>query len=325
MMTPTFRSSLAQSMIELVAFKRMEGFDYTGQAKILGLFDAFLCEQGYCQSTLNQEIVDTYIAQTANLGAHGRYNRLSTVRVLSRYMHQLDPSNYKIREIPVKFPKSHRWYLYSNEDIAALLKYAKTLEPAGSLRPHTYFTLIGLLYATGLRIKEALTLNIDDLDMNRDLLFVRNGKFGKERFVVMHASVIDAVKRYIGKRNAPPSSHDDFPLFLNASGTQRLGYAGVSKTFRQMIRHCKIGHAEQKLPRLHDLRHTYACNCVLRWYEEGVDVNSKLPILATALGHVDINKTQVYLHSSARLLQYAAQRFHTTFTANCKLQRSVIR
>ncbi len=61
MMTPTFRSSLAQSMNDLVAFKRMEGFDYTGQAGILGLFDAFLCDQGYSQSTLNQQIVDVML------------------------------------------------------------------------------------------------------------------------------------------------------------------------------------------------------------------------------------------------------------------------
>lgn len=317
MMTPTFCSSLAQPMNDLVAFKRMEGFDYTGQAKILGLFDAFLCEQGYCQSTLNQQIVDAYIAQTATLGANGRYNRLSTVRVLSRYLHQLDSTNYVMREIPVKCPTLHRWYLYSPEDIAALLKCAKTLKPTDSLRPHSYYTLIGLLYVTGLRIKEALALNIDDLDMNRGLLFVRNGKFGKERFVALHSTTIDAVKRYILRGNAPSPSDDGSPLFLNSSGTQRLGYAGVSKTFRQMVRRCKIGHGPQKLPRLHDLRHSYACNCVLRWYEEGVDVNSKLPILATSLGHVDINKTQIYLHASARLFQYAAQRFHGTFTANC--------
>lgn len=317
MMTPTFRSSLAQSMNDLVAFKRMEGFDYMGQAKILGLFDAFLCEQGYSQSTLNQQIVDAYIAQTANLGKNGRYNRLSTVRVLSRYLHQRDPKNYVMREIPVKRPTLHRWHLYSPEDIAALLKYAKTLEPSDSLRPHNYFTLIGLLYATGLRIKEALALNIADLDMNQGLLFVRNGKFGKERYVPLQSTVIDAVNRYILRRKVTSSPDDESPLFLNSSGTQRLKYAGVSKTFRKMIRHCKIGHDTQQLPRLHDLRHTYACNCVLRWYEEGVDVNSKLPILATALGHVDINKTQVYLHASARLFQYAAQRFHGTFTACC--------
>lgn len=318
MMPLTFCSSLAQSMNDLVAFKRMEGFDYMGQAKILRLFDTFLCEQGYCQSTLNQQIVDAYIAQTANLGAHGRYNRLSTVRVLSRYMNQLDSTNFVMREIPVKCPTLPRWYLYSSEEIAALLKCAKNLEPAGSLRPHSYYTLIGLLYVTGLRIREALALNIDDLDMNRGLLFVRNGKFGKERFVSLHSTAIDVVKRYLLRRNSFSPSADGSPIFLNSSGTKRLGYAGVSKTFRQMVRDRKIGHGAQKLPRLHDLRHTYACNCVLRWYEEGVDVNSKLPILATSLGHVDINKTQVYLHASARLFQYAAQRFHGTFTTSCR-------
>ena len=317
MTAPTFRSSLAQAITNLVTFKRMEGFDYTNQAKSFGYFDAFLCAQGYCQTTLNRQIVDAYIAQTANLAPNGRYSRLSNVRVLSRYLHQLDPESYVLRELPVKRPSLPRWYLYSPEEIAALLRRAKTLGPAGSLRPHSFHTLVGLLYVTGLRISEALALNLGDLDMSRGLLHVRYGKFGKERYVVLHPTAINAVEEYLVKRNAFEPSGDSSPLFLGSSG-KRFEYGMTATTFRRMIRQCKIGLDAPQPPRLHDLRHSYACNCVLRWYQEGADVNSKLPILATAMGHVNVGNTQIYLHVSSRLLQHAAQRFHPTFTASCK-------
>lgn len=317
MTTLALSSSMAQEITNFVTFKRMEGFNYTSQAKSLARFDAFLCEQGFCQTTLNQQIVDTYIAQTANLTPNGRYSQLSTVRVFSRYLNRLDPKSYVLHDFPFKRNSLPRWYLYSPEDIAALLRYAKTLGPAGSLRPHCFHTLVGLLYVTGLRISEALALNLGDLDPNRRLLLVRKGKLEKERFAVLHPTAMNAVDEYLVRRNAFEPSGDSSPLFLSRSG-KRLDYDLAAKTFRRMTRLCKIGHDAPQPPRLHDLRHSYACNCVLRWYEEGADVNSKLPILATALGHVNVESSQIYLHISSRLLKQAAQRFHGTFTAICK-------
>jgi integrase len=81
---------------------------------------------------------------------------------------------------------------------------------------------------------------------------------------------------------------------------------------------CSVGVEAAQSPRFHDLRHTFACDCLRKWYEEGVDVNAKLPILSTAMGHVNINDTQLYLHVTAQLLNLAAARFHKTFTNNCK-------
>lgn len=312
-----FRSSLAQGITNLVTFKRMEGFDYTTQARYLGYFDTFLCEQGYCQTTLNQQIVDAYIAHTVNHSPNGRYIRLCPVRVLSRYLHQLDPESYVLRELPFKKPSLPRWYLYSPEDITALLRCAETLGPAGSLRPHCFYTLVGLLYVTGLRISEALALNLGDLDTGRRLLFVRKGKFSKERYVVLHPTAITAVEEYLVRRNDFEPPGESSPLFLNRSG-KRLKYQMAAKTFQRMLRQCEVGHDAPQPPRLHDLRHSYACNCVLKWYEEGTDVNSKLPILATAMGHVNINNTQIYLHVSSRLLKQGAQRFYGTFSASCQ-------
>ena len=79
---------------------------------------------------------------------------------------------------------------------------------------------------------------------------------------------------------------------------------------------CGVGASATQEPRLHDLRHTFACDCLRKWYDEGVDVNARLPILATAMGHVNVHDTQLYLHVTAQLLQVAASRFHNTFNDN---------
>ena len=317
MKPPAFCSSLARTMIDLVTAKRMEGFDYTAQAKLLGYFDAFLCKQGYRETVLDRGIIDAYIARTATLAVNCRYSRLSIVRVLSRYLHQFDPQNYVLRELPVSRPALPRWYLYSPEDIAALMQYAKTLAPTGALHSHCFQALVGLLSVTGLRIGEALALNLGDLDTSRRLLFVRKGKFGKSRYVVLHPTTIEALEDYLGKRTVHWSAGDGSPFFLSSSGG-RLGYRQVARTFRRAVRRCGVGQDAPQLPRLHDLRHTFAFNCLLKWYEEGADVNSKLPILATAMGHVNVNATQVYLHVTPRLLDKVAQLFQTTFSASCR-------
>ena len=317
MTTPTFLSTLAQAMTDLVTFKRLEGFDYTAQAVFLKHFDSFLCGQGYRHASLNRQVVDAYIAHTDNQAPNGRYSRLSTVRVLSRYLHQLNPDSYVLHGLPVKRPSLPRWYLYSPEDIAALLRDATGLGPAGSLRPQCFRILVGLLWVTGLRIGEALALNLGDLDTARRLLLVREGKFGKERYVVLHPATIEAVEGYLVKRNAYALSDESSPFFLNCS-RRRLKYETASATYSEMVRRCAVGLDAPQSPRLHDLRHTYACNCLLKWYEEGADVNAMLPILATAMGHVNVQSTQIYLHVTSRLLEKAAERFHGTFTAACK-------
>jgi site-specific recombinase XerD len=317
MKMPIFRSSLAQGMTDLVTFKRAEGHDYTAQAVFLKHFDSFLDKQGYQKTSLDRKTVDDYIAHIANQADNTRYSRLSTVRVLSRYLHQFDPESYVLRELPVQRPAQPRWYLLTPEETEALLQRAKSLGPPDSLRPHCYYMLVGLLCATGLRISEALALNLGDLDKSRQLLLVHKGKFGKERYVVLHPSAIAAMEAYLAKRAAYAPSGDSSAFFLNTSGT-RLGYKQVSATFRRMVRHCGIAEGTAQKPRLHDLRHTYASRCLLKWYEEGCDVNSKLPILTTALGHVNVRATQIYIHVTSRLLAKAAHRFRDTFSAICQ-------
>jgi site-specific recombinase XerD len=315
MKTQTFHSSFAEKMDEFVNYKRMQGYDYAAQAKALHYFDLFACKKQYLQTQLTQKIIDDYIDDTARLMPNSQYRYLAVIRVFSAYLHLFDPESSVLHEVPVKTPSLPRYYLYSKKEINDLLQYAKKLNPDGSIRPHCFYVLIGLLYVTGLRIAEALALNLGDVNIDNATLLVRKGKFGKDRYVVLQQSTCEILRNYLHRRMTYQPSGENDPFFITPLG-ERLNYNKVDSTFRGMLAKCQIGRDSPRSPRLHDLRHSFACNCLLKWYNEGVDVNARLPILATAMGHINIDATQIYLHVTSTLMRQAAQRFHHTFTTN---------
>jgi len=309
---PVYRSSLAREMADFVAWQRTQGFAYASGADCLRYFDTFLCNQGYSETQLDRRIVDAYRQVLAPLSAHTQSNRLTVLRVFSRFLQQTQPTSYVPHDLSVKRPALPCFYLYSSEEIAMLLAAALALGPPGSLRPHAFHLLLGLLYVTGLRIGEALALNLADLDVQAGRLFVRQGKFGKSRYVPLHPSTGHAIDSYLAKRRTCGPAGKQAPVFIGQRG-QRLPYKQVVWTFNTMRRRHGIGQHAARRPRLHDLRHTFACNCLQRWRQQGVDVNAKLPVLATVMGHVEIESTQLYLHVTADTLRQAAERFHAYF------------
>ncbi len=191
-----------------------------------------------------------------------------------------------------------------------LLTEARNLTPVGSLRPHTYATLFGLLYCTGLRISEALALRLADVDLDTDLLLVRESKFHKSRRLPLSAGVSNALRRYQEERTKRAFPTDpDASLFVNERRGE-CAYCRACATFLFIARRVGVrGPAGTRGPRIHDLRHTFAVHRLLDWYRDGGDVQSRLPLLADYLGHVSIVSTQVYLNITAELLHEAARRF----------------
>jgi integrase/recombinase XerD len=313
----SFRCVLAQSMKDFVAFKISQGYNYSNGAIELCYFDRFLLRAGYDHHVITAAILENYIASMRQLSKNTQYSRLAVVRVFARWLRSLIGESAIIEEIPVKRPSLPRHYLYSHAEITALIQAARQLgRKRGNIRASCHATLIGLLCVTGLRIGEALSLNLNDIDLAQSRLTVRRGKLGKARNIVLSSSTTAALGRYLHSRLTFPPNRGNAPVFINTRGG-RLRYSVASQKFRELLRLCGIGAGASQAPRLHDLRHTFACNCLRKWYEDSADVNAKLPILATAMGHTNINNTQIYLHVTAQLLHLAAGRFHKTFTNNC--------
>jgi integrase len=160
-------------------------------------------------------------------------------------------------------------------------------------------TLIGLLYATGLRIGEALNLTLADINLRHRMIEVRRGKFGKSRYVPLSPSTANHMKAYLERRRkAGFSTAPTAPVFLNVIG-KRYGHPLFVTVFLEIIRGLDLrGPKGERGPRIHDLRHTFAVERLMAWYRKGVTLGAKLPLLSTYLAHSTVTGTEVYLHAT---------------------------
>ena len=303
-------SCLAPQIETFIKLRQLSGTDYHSQARLLGYFDRFLVGLAVSQPCVTRDICDGYQNSLSGLAPRSQGNRFCVVRQLCKYLARTDPHNYIPEALHTPSSRqAHRPYIFTCEQVGMLLTAAATLPPPGSLRPHTYRTLFGLLYSTGIRVGEAFALNIEQFFPEEQRLYIAEGKFRKSRWIVLSTSTSRALGQYLERRMGKEPNAPDTPLFLNER-RHRLCHAPVYKTYRGLLGECGIMHDNRKGPRIHDLRHSFAVHRLLAWYRDGEDVNARLPALATYMGHVDISSTQVYLQPTAELLGEVDRRFH---------------
>jgi integrase len=168
--------------------------------------------------------------------------------------------------------------------------------------------LFGLLAATGLRVGEALALDGEDVDWQAGRLVVRQSKFRKSRLVPLHASTLGRLRQYLEERERVYPAPKTTAFFVSESG-RRLPYATVSGMFRHLCEQLPLPKSSpSRRPRIHDLRHRFAVNTLIRWYREGADVERLLPRLSTYLGHACCANTYWYLTAVPELLRLATER-----------------
>jgi len=311
-------SPLAGQIQHFINLRRLSGTDYKSQAQLLGYFERFLLEQELREPRITQQTAERYLKSLSHLSPRSRLNRFCVVRQLCQYLARSDPLSYvpePLRVVPSR--GAHQPYIYSSSELKALLKAASQLPPAHSLRPHTYRTLLGLLYSTGIRIGEALALNLEHFHSAQQRLYIAEGKFRKARWVPLSPSTCQALDGYVRTRFEIRPRAPDSPLLINQR-SRRLHQATVNQSFRHLLTQCGIRHRTHTGPRLHDLRHTFAVHRLLAWYRDGQDVNARLPWLATYMGHVDIDSTHVYLQPTAELVEQVNRRFYNHYLYQVK-------
>ena len=241
--------------------------------------------------------------------AHPSYwrQRLSVVRGFARHLATLDPAS----EVPSPdLLPAHRPriapYIYTGEEIAALMAAAGRLTPA--LRAARHQTLIGLLAVTAMRPGEALALDRQDVDLRHRVVVVRTGKQGKQREVPLHDSTVTALSEYARMRDARlPNAAT--PAFFISSRGGRVGRHELNQTFTRLIAEVGLdGRGARTRPRPYDLRHAFAVRILLDWYEAGEDIDRQMPLLSTFLGHTDPASTYWYLQAVPELLAVISSR-----------------
>jgi integrase len=259
-------------------------------------------------------VVARWVESHKHLAPGTRADRIGIMRQFCLYLSHFDPRTCIVCQHYLPHPRRHAPYIYSIKEVRHIMAAARKLGPPSRLRPWVVSTLIGLLYATGLRIGEALHLTLGDIDLRRRVIEVRKGKFGKSRYVPISHSTARHLGAYLRRRRkAGFSTTATAPVFLNRFGAQRTR-PGFEPIFLQILRQLGLrGPKGQRGPRIHDLRHTFAVTRLLAWYRGGSHLGAKLPLLSTYLGHSSITGTEVYLHATAPLLERAGRRFHAYF------------
>jgi integrase len=302
---------LRQAVREYVRMRRDLGFKLREPGKALLDFAQFMKQ--HRASYITQALALTWAQQPSNVQPAHWAQRLSYVRGFAQYRSATDPRT----EIPAPGllpfrPKRARPYLYSEVEIRGLLRAAFTMPcryEHGKLRPWVYYTLFGLLSVSGLRVSEAQNLEVCDVDLDAAVLTIRGAKFGKTRLVPLHASTCQVLAQYLRRRTRhwrrrPVSGH----VFVSSWGN-RLDGGDIRRTFYALSRQIGLrGASDRHGPRLHDLRHRFATQTLVRWYRSRHDPERKLPLLSAYLGHVHVADTQWYLSGSPELMREAMGR-----------------
>lgn len=298
-------SPLRQALADYLAVRRALGFKLVRAEKLLAQFLTYL--EGLGEERLNTETALAWATLPTGIVRNWCAQRLSIVRGFAAHLRAIDPAT----EVPPANLLPGRLcratpYLYSEEDVAALVAVARMLRT-----PHrvaTYQTLIGLLAVTGMRVGEVIALDRGDFNAIDDLLIVRKGKFGKSRQLPLHPTAGTALRSYLCRSDRPASVASAPALLVSIAGT-RLRYGNVQCTFHQLVRQAGLKPRSASCrPRLHDLRHSFAVHTVLDGYRGGGDPEARLPLLSTYLGHVDPGKTYWYLSAAPELLELAGDR-----------------
>jgi integrase/recombinase XerD len=247
---------------------------------------------------------------TQSTSRSGAARRLSLVRGFARYLRAADSRT----EIPPDSllpyrAKRARPYLYTDDEIRALLSTALQLSPDDALRRWTYHVLFGLLSVSGIRIREALDLRLGDVDLQAGVLHVQKTKMGQSRLVPLHASAKQQLDRYRSRRDRYLAGREASDYFFVSKRGNRLDGAGVRRTFYDLSRQIGLrGEGDSHGPRIHDIRHRFATQTLINWYRSGIDAERRIPVLSTYLGHVHVADTYWYLTACPELMGYAVKR-----------------
>lgn len=313
--SPTLSSGLSMDVHRYITIKQTLGRRFQNAIRVLTNLDAFLTGLGTFPSDLTAEVFRKWAQTLDHLSANTKLARMREVRNFCLYRRQVAPECF----VPDRslFPKAcplMRPYIFSEMYVAQILGHCDTMpeDPARSpLRWTATRLAIVLLYATGLRRGELFRLTPQDYDPVARTLMIRASKFHKSRLLPLHSELAKEVEQFLQSRLAIyPAALATEPLLRSPYGRNRA-YTGtwLRKNLCVLFRRIGIKKIDGREPRVHDFRHSFAVNALIRWYREGVDVQAKLPLLATWLGHVSILSTYHYLQFVEDLRQTANNRF----------------
>jgi len=302
---------LIEAIHEYVRLKRSLGAIYTTEEKRLRSFARSVGEVSIQDVTPDQCQQFSFGSKPpTRFGVHKH-------QVLKRFFSHLvkrglllaSPADSPTPRVAITFEP----HVYSHAELTLLLEGSLQLDRRFYFDGHTLRSMLLLLYATGLRIGEALALRFCDVDLDERIVTVWRAKFFKSRLVPIGKELVLSLNTHRDRRQAFPRLADERSPFFSTRSGHAIRRTRVEAAFRRVcdqagiVRHDDEPHR----PRIHDLRATFAVHRLVDWYRNGIDVQQRLPALSTYLGHTDPSGTQQYLRMTSELLTEASKRFES--------------
>ena len=307
-----FQSVLAPLMDRFLQEKRACGYAYHEPFRVLHRLDDFLVQQGLETLELPRGLARNWLAKKPHESASTQQQRITIVRQFSKFLLIVGCPAY-VPDATLAARKSiFVPRMLTEEEVRKFFRAIDTLEPTARspLRHLIMPEVFRLLYGCGFRVREVLNLRIRDVDLNQGIITVRQGKFRKDRLVPPALSLVNRLRKYAGYFDSRPPD----AVFFPGPNGRPFALRTVYTLFREMLLQCGIPHGGRgKGPRIHDYRHLFAVHTLRRWYRDGENLEAKLPLLATYLGHQHLSGTQHYLHLTAEIFPEITARVEAAF------------
>lgn len=303
-------STITARIDSYLASRRQAGFSLQSEDQQLKRFARF-AEQVRHRGPLTVKLAVQWASSSRGRRPLTAARRIEVLRPFASYCQQFDSAT----EIPPQwlFGRAHRRlapHIFTDHEIDELLTACAQLYPPAGLRGASCAAIFGLIAATGLRISEATKLTRSDVNLKQGLLHIRRGKCGKSRWVPLHPTVTEALRRYERRRDRDSQTAHTSAFFVfdydRPASTRSVQYA--FKLIRTTLKwRARGGHPA---PRIHDLRHSFICHRLEDWYAQGLDIDRSILALSTYVGHAKVTDTYWYVTATPELLAIAAQRFN---------------
>ena len=258
-------------------------------------YESYINEENLQYQKVNKEDIKKYLDNLKNIGKKTSTisRNLASIRSFYQYLLRVK----KIKEDPtegIQSPKVEKRVpsVLTSQEVELLLEQPKSVDLKG-IRDKA---MLEFAYATGMRVTEIITLDIDDVNLKEG--YVNCKHTNKQRNIPLGAISIKAIKEYIEKaRPYLIKSEDEKSLFVNINGKRltRQGFWKIVKFYKEQA------HIEKDITP-HVLRHSFATHLL----QNGADLKA----IQVMLGHSDISSTQVYMQFQDERLKNIYKKAH---------------
>jgi len=304
-------NSMLTKVKEYINYKRKLGFKFESEEQTLRNFARY-ADANFPREPVTIMLVLLWVKTKPHLKPITKLSHFSAVRGLAQYLRLDDPKTELIpKNIYTAWFRRMTPYVYSDQEIAKIM----STDPGPRTNQFdtlTQRTMVGLLLCTGMRIGEALALRKRDVDLEKGVITIRQFKKMPMRLLPINDTVLEKLKGYDSKREKLVSGRKDKNFFLTSNGNA-IPYVSFHGMWKRILGKTGIGDV-RPVPRLHDLRHTFACNHLLRAYKENRNIDDAIYMLSIYLGHTVIAGTYWYLSATPELLEQCVKRVEKSLT-----------